>query len=61
MDSSNHKQKRIVAGMEKQMRRGDALEAQLRQTRTVGGKFLESLLHHALAPEPKPLVQAAAK
>ena len=43
------------------MRRGDALEAQLRQTRTVGGKFLESLLHHALAPEPKPLVQAAAK
>ena len=42
-------QKRIVARVEELLRQCDALEAQLRQTRTLGAHLLESTLHHLLA------------
>ena len=42
-------QKRIVARVEALLRQCDALEAQLRQTRTLGAHLLESTLHHLLA------------
>lgn len=42
-------QKRIVARVEALLRQCDALEAQLRQTRTLGAHLLDSTLHHLLA------------
>ena len=42
-------QKRIVARVEELLRQSDALEAQLRQTRTLGAHLLDSTLHHLLA------------
>ena len=52
---------RIVAGVEELMTSCDQLEAQLTTTQSESRRLLESLLHRALAPEPKTLVQAAAK
>ena len=54
-------QHRIVARVEELMALCDQLEAQLTTTQTESRHLLESLLHHALAPEEKALVQAAAK
>ena len=42
-------QKRIVARVEALLRQCDALEAQLRQTRTLGAHLLDATLHHLLA------------
>lgn len=42
-------QKRIVARVEALLRQCDALESQLRQTRTLGAHLLDSTLHHLLA------------
>ena len=42
-------QRRIVAQVEALLRQGDALAAQLYQTRTLGAHLLDSTLHHLLA------------
>ena len=42
-------QKQIVARVEALLRLSDALDAQLRPTRTLGAHLLASTLHHPLA------------
>ena len=48
-DYMKAEQERIVVRVAELLRQCDALEAQLRETRTLGAHLLDSTLHHLLA------------